>query len=47
MKTRKELAQEAITALENIDALLAAGEIDEYTANIRRAAITLVLSQAS
>jgi hypothetical protein len=45
MKTRKEIANEAITALENIAAMLAAGEIDEHTAAMRRSAILLILSQ--
>jgi hypothetical protein len=44
MKTRKELTQDAITALENIQNMLAAGEIDEYTAETRRLAIMLIMS---
>jgi hypothetical protein len=45
MKTRKELVDEAIKALENIETMLLAGEIDEYTAQTRRLAIMLVLSK--
>lgn len=45
MKTRKEIIDEAVKALENIENMLAAGEITEYVANIRRAAIMLALSK--
>ncbi len=41
-KTAADLAR---IALEKIDEALAAGEIDEYTATIRRLAITLALSK--
>lgn len=47
MKTRKEIEQEALIALENIENLRAAGEISEYIADIRRAAIVMVLSKAN
>ena len=42
--TAKELAR---TALDAIDAALASGEIDEYTATVRRLAITLIMSSTN
>lgn len=47
MKTHKEITLEAITALENIEKELLAGEISEYIADIRRAAIIVILSKAN
>jgi hypothetical protein len=44
MNTAKQLAQQALDAIE---ASLAAGEIDEYTATVRRLAITLIMSKAN
>lgn len=45
MKTRKEIEQEALIALENIENLRAAGEISEEVAEMRRLAILLILSK--
>lgn len=44
MNTAKQLAQQALDAIE---AALAAGEIDEHTATVRRLAITLIMSKAN
>jgi hypothetical protein len=45
MKTRREIEQEALIALENIENLLAAGEITKEIAEMRRLAIVMLLSK--
>lgn len=45
MKTRREIEQEALIALENIENMLAAGEITKDIAEMRRLAILLILSK--